>query len=150
MTTDPNAPPVEAEPRFVVASEEYNETFLADNGSTVLLYASYAMPLVTVVGDESASDAINTVLKEMRESFLHSPSEYEIGVDSALASAKLIAEEGYNGEPFAMEQTFSITRADGAVLSIFNEYYSYLGVAHANTVMNGICFNAKLEAGVSR
>ena len=138
----PTATPEPAAPRFAVTGDLYQEDFFDEDGETLLLHAADDLPVVTVLGDQAASDAINAQLAARRETFLHAPSEYETGVDSAVEEARLIRQEGYTGESFALEQYYTVQRGDSAVLSFCLRQYSYLGGPHPNQVFLGRSFDA--------
>lgn len=140
-TVEPTATPAPAS-TVAVTAERWQETYTAEDGAE-LLYASYDMPVVHILGNESAAERINAAAIKARESFMTAEDEYNAGVDTALEEAKYAREQGYDGPGYAMESAFTVTRGDAAVLSYYTRFYANLGGPHGNTAFYGFNFDAE-------
>lgn len=129
----------ETEPggRIYVSLEEDERKYEAEDG-TLLLTVRSVLPMVTISDAEEAAAAINEYIRS------YAPADEEEAQEYAREDYAQFGHENWYG--YEEETTFSVKRADAAVISFDVGLYSYMGGAHPNYLSSGLNFSAKTGA----
>lgn len=129
----------ETEPggRIYVSLEEDERKYEAEDG-TLLLTVRSVLPMVTISDAEETAAAINEYIRS------YAPADEEEMQEYAQEDYAQFGHENWYG--YEEEITFSVKRADAAVVSFDVGLYSYMGGAHPNYLSSGLNFSAKTGA----
>lgn len=102
-----------------------------DEDGTLLVEFAYDSATVTIPGNDKAAQAIQQDLASIQEDARQDAAE--------MAADKL--DSDFTGN-YYLKQSFTVTRADAAIISILITYTSYQGGAHGSTVYSGVTYDA--------
>ena len=133
----------------------FRSTLLEDydpaEGTEKILRFSYVTPHVTIPGREDAADAINEKIAMLDETYYtgndygDGPSDgYNGFLEQAIDNFTYAREMGVDIPlEFEAERTVDVERADGRILSLYFNEYSFLGGAHGSYVGKAYVFDTK-------
>lgn len=136
QATDNTEPDISVSVTF--QTEENNET--AEDGTPI--YTSVTVyPVVSIEGNESAADKINTDIQTRVDAFWSDTATLDMAKEYYQYS--LTEESGYDFLGYSSDLDFTVTRADSNVISFAVTYYSFSGGAHGNYTTIGVNYNPK-------
>lgn len=126
-----------------VHSEEEAQEYKAEDG-TVLLTMEKILPVVVILGNEQAAEAINAYVRG--ENVFGWESMFGVSEEEAVKWA----EEHYISYgketwpiPYELSAGYYVGRMDDRIISFVLTAYSYMGGAHPNAYEKGITFDAQ-------
>ncbi len=119
-------------------SDEDNKS---DEDGTVYLSRSITYPVVTIDGNNDASDKINADIRSKVDAFNGSNEIEEMAKENLEYFES--EESDYPFLSYDENMTFRTTRSDSNVISFTADYYAFTGDAHGNGMTQGLNYNAK-------
>ncbi len=127
------------DPEFMKISYSTEKESIHDetHPDVVLMETTYRNIRVEIPGREAAADAINAYFEAEK-------SRFADGYEQNLQDAREFYEENQEYfEPYASEETFSVSRADENLLSVTGTIYDYLGGVHGMYGIGGYNFDTQ-------
>lgn len=131
----------EKETAVEITYENESDVNTAPDGTEIYRY-DYSYPVVTIKGNQAASEAIAKDQQQRKEKFMEGSKENQ-----------QMAEEGYNNieveedqdyfEGYREDISYQGERKDDKVISFVSSYYAYLGGAHGSSYMEGVNYDVK-------
>lgn len=125
----------------VIISYEDKSRDIKDKKGNLLLSITGNMPVITIEGNEEATNKINTYYKERQAKQEEKVKEY---LAYATDNFTLLNKEQlsyWNG--YGLGDTYSSQRVDDTVISIVDDSYEFAGGAHPNTTKTAQNFDTK-------
>lgn len=125
---------------------EEESSITAEDG-TILCTSTFDYPVVTIEGNETASEKINTDILERVNAFKADTSLQ----DYAKEDYSLYSEEEYDYEFFAYEESlwFGVARSDANVISFVIGCFEFSGGAHGNSSYIGVNYDTRTGEVIS-
>lgn len=114
---------------------------------TVYLSRSITYPVVTIDGNNDASDKINADIRSKVDAFNGSNELEEMAKENLEYFESEESDYPFIGYDESM--TFQTTRSDSNVISFTATYYAFTGGAHGNSMAQGLNYNAKTGEFIS-
>lgn len=149
----PAAPDADGTQVFVSFTADTKESYDPQNGTELILTFSSVVPKVNIVGsDGAAAEKINTALGLIEETY-YTGNDYGYGTATGYNMMLELAEDNYSyvvGSGLAgvslqlsASRTVSVSRADGAVISLLYNDYEFTGGAHGNYGTRSFVFDTR-------
>lgn len=125
---DENTSQEKSDSKVKITEETKEEEVKAEDGTTVEEH-SYTIPVITVEGNEQATQAINADISARKESFLQ---EATTSAQEAKAYYQELtdATEKENFGSYANDLSYTVQYENDTILSVIFQDYSFLGGAH--------------------
>ena len=123
----------------LVITEKANEDSVKGDHGEILLTISTKIPVVTISGNEEASNLINQSLNEIKDAAIRSKEEY-VEIAKEDYATKPVQDQQYWGG-YGMYLDYAIGRADSGVISFRIMDSRYTGGAHPNTAYFGVSYD---------
>ncbi|MDE6314226.1 MAG: DUF3298 and DUF4163 domain-containing protein [Lachnospiraceae bacterium] len=121
-----------AQNQVEITQETIKDKVVAQDGTVVFEY-SYEMPVITVSGNQQATEAIRADVETVKENFLKNAKEYG---QTAREDYEGITDETQKEQFFAYsaESFYRVSYQNDKIISIVYSSYSYLGGPHGNSI----------------
>lgn len=138
---------------YVSFTSDMKESYDPQNGTELILTFSSVLPKVTIAGtDGAAAEKINTALGLIEETY-YTGNDHGYGAATGFNMMLELAEDNYSyvvgnnleGMPLQLSasRTVSVSRADGAVISLLYNDYEFTGGVHGNYGTRSFVFDTQ-------
>lgn len=149
----PAVPEADGTRVFVSFTADTKESYDPQNGTELILTFSSVVPRVTIAGsDGAAAEKINNALGLIEETY-YTGNDYGYGTATGYNMMLELAEDNYSyvvgnkleGVPLQLSasRTVSVSRADGAVVSLLYNDYEFTGGVHGNYGTRSFVFDTQ-------
>lgn len=130
--TEPAPPEIIQQPMHAIAMPTVTESTLAEDGT--LLFTKTYQKFQLLMSNTEVSDIISTDLQSRLGTALYDAADIE-------ATARISYDPQAPWSPYLMEVTYTPTRIDQAVLSLFGNHLSYRGSIHPSLITESITYD---------
>lgn len=102
-----------------------------DENGALLLTITGNLPIVTVEGNDVATEKINAYYKESQKNLEDQIQEYIQYANDDYVNADADRQKYWNG--YALGESYQTARVDSSIISIIEDSYEYAGGAHPNS-----------------
>ncbi len=131
----------EKETAVEITYENESDVNTAPDGTEIYRY-DYSYPVVTIKGNQEASEAIAKDQQQRRERFMEGSKENQQTAEEGYNNIEVEEDQDYF-EGYREDISYQGERKDDKVISFVSSYYAYLGGAHGSSYMEGVNYDVK-------
>lgn len=123
-----------------ITYENESDVNTASDGTEIYNYA-YSYPVVTIKGNQGASEAIAKDQQQRKEKFMEESKETQETAEEEYNRAIEEGQDYFAG--YHKSASYCVSRKDGNVISFEYSEFAYLGEAHSKDYMRGINYDIR-------